>query len=134
MFNKKDKDFNPEESLKQIKNLRPKLFSNTPNREEIKHEIDSIIEHLYNVSPNNTQVLIVYGAILCDNGLPYEALEILKTALKLGSNDRNLFRNIAIAKMNLKEHRHQAKEYFDKANNYQPDQLTFEAYFDPQAH
>lgn len=134
MFNKKDENFNLEESLKQIKKLRPKLFSNTPNREEIKNEIDTTIEHIYKLNTSNTQVLIVYGAILCDNGLPSKALEILNIAQKLGSNDKNLFRNIAIVKMNIQEQRPQAKEYFDKANHYQPDPLTFEAYFDPLAH
>ena len=84
--------------------------------------------------PKNTFVLTNLGAILSDQGKHQDALIILKTAESLGSEDSNLFLNIAIAKMSIEKQRPSAKGYFDKANKFKASNLTIKAYFDPHAH
>lgn len=93
-----------------------------------------LLEKLQSEHPGNTVILTNLGAVLSDQGQHKRALLRLLKAANLGSDDRNLYMNIGIAKMNINEERGSAKAYFDKARELKPDPLTIEAYFDPHGH
>jgi hypothetical protein len=126
---------NLDESLKQIKRLQPKIFSNHPNREKSKSECDIKIKQLYSQYPNEPKVLTVLGAVLCNNGEYQNALEQLIKARELGFKDRNLYRSIAATKFYIQVINNDidsngVKSLFEEANQFEPHELTFEAYLD----
>ena len=83
------------------------------------------------VYPNDTRILTNFGAILSNKGEHKEALIELLKAEKLELKDTNLYRNIGIAKTNIKSEKQNAKEYFEIATKLNSDKLTIEAYFEP---
>jgi len=84
--------------------------------------------------PNNVESLTSLGAVLSDLGKPRKALKYLKEAEKIGSDDKNLYWNIAVTKMNLNDERPFAMQYFEKAKQLKANPRTIKAYFDAQAH
>ncbi len=93
-----------------------------------------LLEKLRSEHPANTIVLTNLGAVLSDLGQHRTALLRLLKAANLGSDDRNLFFNIGVAKMNINEERDTAMAYFDKGRHLQTHPMTIEAYFDPHGH
>ncbi len=93
-----------------------------------------MLEELRSVHPGNTAILTNLGAVLSDQGQHKKAMWLLLKAANLGSNDRNLFYNIGVTKMNINGERDAAAAYFQKARTLVPDPLTIEAYFDPHGH
>ena len=55
-------------------------------------------------------------------------------ALNLGSEDKNLFVNLAIVMIYMEKHQAEYLEYLEDAEGKIEDPLTFKAYFDPQSH
>lgn len=93
-----------------------------------------ILKSVLAEEPDNVAALTCLGAIYSDRGWHRKALELFKKAERIGSTDRNLYRNIAIAMMNVNGKREDAMKYFKAAAKYKPDSRTIEAYFDPQGH
>jgi Flp pilus assembly protein TadD len=80
----------------------------------------------------NTLVLTCLGAVLCDQAKYKEAADVLASAAKLGSNDRNTYFNLGVALLNVATHE-EAMTAFSKAKQLVADGASWEAYFDPQA-
>ncbi len=114
--------------------LNKDIWSDTSKWEKNNLKMIQYLTRLLLNYPDDTRALTNLGATLSDSGKHKEALYELLKAEKLKSNDANLYRNIGIAKMNVNEERQNAKEYFKKADTLKSDNLTFEAYFDPQGH
>lgn len=83
--------------------------------------------------PRNTVLLICMGTLLSDQGRHKKAAEVLKKAVKLGTEDRNAYFNLAVATLNCGSYP-QAMAYFRRAGKFKPEPQTWEAYFDPQGH
>ncbi|QNK64753.1 hypothetical protein H7F33_09855 [Pedobacter sp. PAMC26386] len=58
----------------------------------------------------------------------------MKNAEENGSTDKNLYMNLGIALMNILGQTDAALCYFEKAKYFDPDILSFTAYFDPQGY
>ncbi|MBB5619457.1 hypothetical protein HDE69_000493 [Pedobacter cryoconitis] len=59
----------------------------------------------------------------------------MKKAESIGSADRNLYLNIAIAMLNISaQTRANAKAWFKKAEGFEVNELSLVAYFDPQGY
>ncbi len=128
-------DFKDSDSILEIVvKLYKEIWADLKKRNKNLLKIEQYLTELLNLYPNDTRALTNLGAILSDNGKHKDALIELLKAEKLESKDANLYRNIGIAKMGIESERPYAMEYFEKANKLESDKLTFEAYFDPQAH
>ena len=86
------------------------------------------------LDPENTTALINLGAAYSDTGKHHLALETLMKAERLGSDDKNLYFNIAVVMTNLGKHRSKVKVYFTKAYKLKPRPNTLETYFDPHGY
>ncbi len=74
-------------------------------------ELDEILL----IEPENTSALINIGAINSDMGENEKALEYLRMALNLGSEDKNLFVNLAIVMIYMEKHQAEYLEYLEDA-------------------
>lgn len=77
-------------------------------------------------------LLTCLGAVLCDQGKYREAVNVLETALTLGSTDGHTHYNLGVALAGLAKPR-KAMAQFGKAQGLAASSLTWTAYFDPQA-
>ena len=80
----------------------------------------------------DTALLTCLGAVLCDQGKYREAVNVLETALTLGSTDSHTHYNLGVALAGLAKPR-KAMAQFGKAQDLAASSLTWTAYFDPQA-
>lgn len=83
--------------------------------------------------PGNVLALTCLGAVLSDQGKHEKATIVLKRAVALGSTDRNTYFNLGVATMNYDTHE-KAMAAFRGAEGLQASSLSWEAYFDAQAH
>ena len=136
--NSKDLDLldfkNSDSILKTVVELYNEIWTDSKKWEVNLQKIEQYLTKLLNINPDNTRALINLGAILSDRGKHKNALIELKKAEKLNSKDANLYRNIAIVKMNIESERQNAKEYFEIAKTMESDKLTIQAYFDLHGH
>ena len=94
-----------------------------------------ILEMAAAADPADAATLVCLGAVLSDRGKPQEAVEVLEKAIKLGSTDRNAYRNLAIALMDCDiAGRERAPSVFKKAEEFEASPQTWEAYFDPHGY
>ncbi|AMP99046.1 hypothetical protein AY601_2145 [Pedobacter cryoconitis] len=122
------------ERLKLIKKLNGNLWG-WPNEKVQLKQAGDVLATLIADFPENTSVLINMGALQVDQGKYKEAMTFLKKAESIGSADRNLYLNIAIAMLNISaQTRADAHLWFKKAEAFQADELTIAAYFDPQGY
>ncbi len=121
--------------LQNVKKLQAKRWEND---EEYWDEINDLLikelEGILQIEPKNTAALINIGVIYSDLGENETAFYYLKQALKLGSEDKNLYINLAIVMVGLGMHAEEYHEYLEIAEDKKEDPLTFKAYFDPQSH
>jgi tetratricopeptide (TPR) repeat protein len=128
-------DFKDSDSiLKIVVKLYKEIWTDSKKWKKNHLKIEQYLTKLLTVYPNDTRVLTNLGAILSDNGKHEDALTELLKAEKLESKDANLYRNIGITKMNIESERKNAKEYFSIATKLESNELTIEAYFDPQGY
>lgn len=120
--------------LQNIKKLQAKRFENEDHWDEINDLLIKELDEILLIEPENTVALIDIGAIYSDMGENETAIEYLKTALRLGSEDKNLYINLAIVMVGLGMHAEEYHEYLEIAEDKKEDPLTFKAYFDPQSH
>lgn len=120
--------------LENIKKLQAKRWENEDHWDEINDLLIKELEEILLTEPQNTSALINIGAIYSDMGENEKAIHYLKTALNIGSEDRNLFVNLAIVMVDLGMHPEEYHEYLEMAEDKDEGLLTFKAYFDPQSY
>jgi len=125
---------NPTQRLQNVKKLQAKRWENEDHWDEINDLLIKELEEILIIEPHNTAALINIGAVYSDMGENERALDYLKTALSLGSEDKNLYINLAIVMVYMEMHQEEYHEYLETAENMTEDPLTFKAYFDPQSH
>jgi tetratricopeptide (TPR) repeat protein len=125
---------NSDSVLEIVVKLHKEIWTDSKKWKENHQKIEQYLKKLLTENPNDSRALTNLGAILSDIGKHKEALTELQKAEKLETKDANLYRNIGIAKVNLKTERQNAKKYFEIANKLEPNELTIEAYFDPHGY
>lgn len=120
--------------LENVKKLQAKRWENEDHWDAINDLLIKELDEILLIEPQNTSALINIGAIYSDMGENEEALKYLKTALNLGSEDKNLFINLAIVMVYMEMHQEEYHEYLETAEDKIENPLTFKAYFDPQSH
>lgn len=120
--------------LENVKKLQAKRWENEDHWDAINDLLIKELDEILLLEPENTSALINIGAIYSDMGENEEAIRYLKTALALGSEDKNLFVNLAIVMIYMEKHQEEYLEYLEEAEDKIEHPLTFKAYFDPQSH
>jgi tetratricopeptide (TPR) repeat protein len=115
--------------LENVKKLQAKRWENEDHWDTLNDLLVRELEEILLIEPENTSALINMGAVYSDMGENEKALEYLKTALSLGSKDKNLFINLSIVLVYMGKY----LEYLEEAEDKTEDPLTFKAYFDPQS-
>ena len=119
--------------LGNVKKLQAKRWENEDHWDTLNDLLVRELEEILLIEPENTSALINMGAVYSDMGENEKALEYLKTALNLGSKDKNLFINLSIVLVYMGKHQEEYLEYLEEAEDKTEDPLTFKAYFDPQS-
>jgi len=119
--------------LENVKKLQAKRWENEDHWDTLNDLLVRELEEILLIEPENTSALINMGAVYSDMGENEKALEYLKTALNLGSKDKNLFINLSIVLVYMGKHQEEYLEYLEEAEDKTEDPLTFKAYFDPQS-
>ncbi|OBW40354.1 hypothetical protein AB670_03306 [Chryseobacterium sp. MOF25P] len=120
--------------LENVKKLQAKRWENEDYWDDINDLLIKELEDILTIEAQNMSALINLGAILCDSGEYETALAVLKIALDLGSEDKNLYTNIAIVMVDMGMNAEEYHEYLEIAENMSENSLTFKAYFDPHSH
>ncbi|PIF47174.1 hypothetical protein CLU96_4223 [Chryseobacterium sp. 52] len=119
--------------LENVKKLQAKRWENEDHWDTLNDLLIKELDEILAIEPQNTSALINIGAIYSDMGENEKALEYLNTALDLGSDDKNLFINLAIVMVYMEKHQEEYHEYLEIAENKTENPLTFKAYFDPNS-
>ncbi|KPH13742.1 tetratricopeptide repeat protein [Chryseobacterium sp. ERMR1:04] len=119
--------------LENVKKLQAKRWENEDHWDDINDLLVKELDEILLIEPENTAALINIGAVYSDMGENEKAIEYLKTALHLGSVDKNLYINLAIVMVYMEMHQEEYHEYLETAENKIEDPLTFKAYFDPNS-
>ncbi len=119
--------------LENVKKLQAKRWENEDHWDTLNDLLVKELDEILLIEPENTSHLIIIGDIYSDMGENEKALDYLKTALDLGSKDKNLFVNLAIVLVYMEKHQEEYLEYLEEAEDKTEDPLTFKAYFDPQS-
>jgi len=121
--------------LENVKKLQAKRWENDEEHwDEINDLLVKELEEILLIEPQNASALINIGAVYSDMGENETAIYYLKQALKLDSEDKNLYINLAIVMVGLGMHAEEYHEYLEIAEDKKEDPLTFKAYFDPQSY
>ncbi|AZA77724.1 hypothetical protein EG347_09420 [Chryseobacterium sp. G0186] len=120
--------------LENVKKLQAKRWQNEDHWDTLNDLLIKELDEILLIEPENTSALINIGAIYSDMGENEKALYYLNTALNLGSEDKNLFVNLAIVMVYMEKHQSEYLEYLEEAEDKVENPLTFKAYFDPQSH
>lgn len=120
--------------LENIKKLQAKRWENEDHWDDINDLMIKELEEILKIEIQNTSAYINLGAVLCDSGEYKGALAALKIAQQLGSEDKNLYTNLAIVMVDMGADAEEYHEYLETAENMSEDPLTFKAYFDPQSY
>ncbi|WP_347216564.1 tetratricopeptide repeat protein [Chryseobacterium sp.] len=119
--------------LENVKKLQAKRWQNEDHWDTLNDLLIKELDEILLIEPGNTSALINIGAIYSDMGENEKALDYLKMALNLGSEDKNLFVNLAIVMVYMEKHQSEYLEYLEEAEDKVENPLTFKAYFDPQS-
>lgn len=119
--------------LENVKKLQAKRWENEDHWDDINDLLVKELDEILLIEPQNTAALINIGAVYSDMGENEKAIHYLKTALDLGSEDKNLFINLAIVMVYMEMHQEEYHEYLETAEDKLEDPLTFKAYFDPNS-
>ncbi|KQT24015.1 hypothetical protein ASG22_08300 [Chryseobacterium sp. Leaf405] len=120
--------------LENVKKLQAKRWENEDHWDTINDLLIKELDEILLIEPKNTAALINIGAIYSDMGENERAIYYLKQAMELGSEDKNLYINLAIVMVYMEMHQEEYHEYLETAEDKLEDPLTFKAYFDPQSH
>jgi len=119
--------------LENVKKLQAKRWENEDHWDDINDILIKELDEILLTEPQNTAALINIGAVYSDMGENEKAIHYLKSALDLGSEDKNLFINLAIVMVYMEMHQEEYHEYLETAEDKTEDPLTFKAYFDPNS-
>lgn len=123
------------QKLEEVILLSQELWGYPDRAEENLSKAENILRKLLLAHPDHMVVMTSLAAVLCDRGRYEEALQHLKKAEELGSDDRHLFENIGIVLMNKPGGKKAgALTYFEKAAQLKANELSITAWFDPQGH
>lgn len=125
---------NIDQRLENVKKLQAKRWENEDHWDDINDLLIKELEDILTIDAQNISALVNLGAILCDSGEYETALAILKIALDLGSEDKNLYTNLAIVMVDMGMNPEEYHEYLEISENMSENPLTFKAYFDPHAY
>jgi Tfp pilus assembly protein PilF len=125
---------NIDQRLENVKKLQAKRWENEDYWDDINDLLIKELEDILTIEAQNISALVNLGAILCDSGEYETALAVLKIALDLGSEDKNLYTNIAIVMVDMGMNPEEYHEYLETAENMSENPLTFKAYFYPHSH
>lgn len=121
--------------LENVKKLQAKRWDNDEEHwDTINDLLIKELDEILLIEPQNTSALINIGAIYSDMGENEKAIYYLKQALDLGSEDKNLFVNLAIVMVYMEKHQEEYHEYLEIAENKKENPLTFKAYFEPNSY
>lgn len=120
--------------LENVKRLQAKRWENEDHWDDINDLLIKELDEILLIEPKNTAALIDIGTIYSDMGENETAMDYLKMALDLGSEDKNLYINLSIVMVYMQMHPEEYHEYLEIAEDKTEDPLTFKAYFDPQSH
>jgi len=124
-----------QQKLEEVILLNQELWGYPDRAEENLNKAEEILRTLLLTHPDHTLVMTSLATVLCDRGRYDEALQHLKRAEELGSDDRHLFENIGIVLMNKSgAKKAEALKYFEKANRLKANEFSITAWFDPQGH
>ena len=115
--------------LEKVKALEAESWKDCESMERLSPEIVSILEELLERDPQNAVALTNLGAMYSNYARYEEALALLKKAEQLEFADHNLFFNIGVVYICLKQEE-EAKKYFKLSSTAATNDLTFEAYID----
>ena len=93
---------------------------------------EAVLRSALQADRQDAALLTCLGAVLCDQGKYREAVNVLETALTLGSTDSHTHYNLGVALAGLAKPR-KAMAQFGKAQDLAASSLTWTAYFDQQA-
>lgn len=93
---------------------------------------EAVLRSAWQGARQDTALITCLGAVLCDQGKYRDAVNVLETALKLGSTDSHTHYNLGVALAGLAKPR-RAMAQFGKAQGLAASSLTWTAYFDAQA-
>lgn len=119
--------------LENVKKLQAKRWENEDHWDTLNDLLVKELDEILLIEPENTSALINIGAIYSDMGENEKALDYLKMALNLGSEDKNLFVNLAIVMVYMEKHQSEYLEYLEDAEGKIENPLTFKAHFEPQS-
>ncbi len=119
--------------LENVKKLQAKRWQNEDHWDTLNDLLIKELDEILLIEPENTSALINIGAIYSDMGENEKALAYLKTALKLGSEDKNLFVNLAIVMIYMEKHQSEYLEYLEEVEDKVESPLTFKAHFELQS-
>ena len=117
------------EKLRRVKESEAEIWKNSENMEYRSLEIVDLLKGILSENPENMVALTNLGAMYSNMGKYKEALDILKRVEVMNFDDRNLYYNIGVVLANLSQEK-EARKYFEVSTTKEPDELTFEAYFD----
>ena len=123
------------QKLEEVILLSQELWGYPDRAEENLSKAENILRKLLLTHPDHMVVMTSLATVLCDSGRYEEALQHLKKAEELGSDDRHLFENIGIVLMNKPAGKKaEALKYFEKASLLKANEFSITAWFDPQSH
>ncbi|REC49654.1 tetratricopeptide repeat protein [Chryseobacterium pennipullorum] len=120
--------------LENVKKLQAKRWDHEDHWDTLNDLLVKELDEILSIDPQNTAALINIGAVYSDMGENEHALYYLRKALDLGSNDKNLYVNLAVVLIYMEKHQEEYLEYLEEIEDKVEDPLTFKAYFDPQSH
>ncbi len=124
---------NTVQRLENVKKLQAKRWENEDHWDAINDLLIKELDEILLIEPENTSALTNIGAIYSDMGENEIALEYLKKALNLGSEDKNLFVNLTIVMIYMEKHQSEYLEYLEDVEEKVENPLTFKAHFEPQS-
>lgn len=124
---------NTAQRLENVKKLQAKRWENEDHWDAINDLLIKELDEILLIEPENTSALTNIGAIYSDMGENEIALEYLKKALSLGSEDKNLFVNLTIVMIYMEKHQSEYLEYLEDVEEKVENPLTFKAHFEPQS-
>lgn len=124
---------NIRQRLENVKKLQAKRWQNEDHWDTLNDLLIKELDEILLIEPENTSALINIGAIYSDIGENEKALEYLKKALTLGSEDKNLFVNLAIVMVYMEKHQSEYLEYLEEIEEKVENPLTFKAHFELQS-
>lgn len=124
---------NTVQRLENVKKLQAKRWENEDHWDTLNDLLVKELDEILLIEPENTSALTNIGAIYSDMGENETALEYLKKALSLGSEDKNLFVNLTIVMIYMEKHQSEYLEYLEDVEEKVENPLTFKAHFEPQS-